>query len=125
MLKEAGRLETGLSHVGHVLASAPPDEDGGWPPEVVRDLLEDLQSEEVENGLLIEVLNSRGVTSRALEEGGGQEDELAERYRQDADRYADEWPKTAALLRDLAKSYETDARRNEESAERFRRGLED
>ncbi|GIU85995.1 MAG: hypothetical protein KatS3mg009_0510 [Acidimicrobiia bacterium] len=124
LLDERGRLEVGLVHFGHVLASAPPDDDGAWPPEVVRDLLEELQSEDVEGGLSAELFNSRRVTSRGLEEGGVQEMELAAKYRADADRWADEWPRIAALLRGIAKSYEADARRNEDSAERFRRGLE-
>jgi hypothetical protein len=122
LLRERDRLEVGLGHVGHVLASAPPDPDGGWPPEAVRDLLEG-HSEAVENGLVIEILNRRGVTTRGLEDGGAQEDELAKRFRADADRFADEWPRIAALLRRVAASYEADARRNEDSSERFRRGL--
>lgn len=124
LLDERGRLEVGLVHFGQVLASAPPDIDGGWPPQVVRDLLEELQSENVESGLSTELFNRRGVTSRGLEEGGSQEMELASRYRADADKWTDEWPRIAALLRGIAKSYEADARRNEDSAERFRRGLE-
>ncbi len=36
---------------------------------------------------------------------------------------ADEHPRSAAILRYLAESYEREARRNEASAERFRRGL--
>lgn len=124
LLDDRGRLEVGLVHFGHVLASASPDDDGAWPPEVVRDLLEELHSEEVESGLLTELVNRRGVTSRGLEEGGTQELELAARYRADAVRWADEWPRIAAILRSIAKSYESDARRNEDSAERFRRGLE-
>lgn len=124
LLDDRGRLDVGLVHFGHVLASAPPDEDGSWPPEVVRDLLEELHSEQVEGGLATELLNRRGVTSRGLEEGGEKETELASTYKSDADRWADEWPRIAALLRSIAKSYEADARRNEDSAERFRRGLE-
>jgi hypothetical protein len=91
---------------------------------VVRDTLEELQSEEIEDGFYVEVLNRRGVTSRGLEDGGAQELELVERYKGDAQRLADRWPRTAAILRKLVKSYENEARRNEESAERFRRGLE-
>ena len=98
--------------------------DGTWPPEVVRDLFENLQSEEIEEGFYVEVLNCRGVTSRGLEDGGAQELELVERYQSDAQRVADLWPRTAAILRKLAKSYQIEALRNEEEAERFRRELE-
>ena len=65
-----------------------------------------------------------GVTSRGLEDGGAQELELAKRYREAAQRFADWWPRAASIFRKLSKSYENEARRNEESAERFRLGLE-
>jgi hypothetical protein len=124
LLEERGRLEVGLVHFGHVLASAPPDVDGSWPPRVVRDLLEDLRSDEVESGLSTEIFNRRGVTSRGLEEGGAKEEALAAKYRSDADAFGDEWPRTTAILRRIARSYEADARRNDDDAERFRRGLQ-
>lgn len=124
LLREASRYEVGQVHIGKALVSAPADEDGTWPPEAVSDLFEDLQSDEIEEGFYIEVLNRRGVTSRGLEDGGAQEMELVKKYQTDAQRLADRWPRTAAILRKLAKSYENDAQRNEEEAERFRRGLE-
>jgi hypothetical protein len=124
LLRKRGRIEVGLVHFGQVLASAPPDADGTWPPLVVRDLLEEIHSEQVESGLSTEIVNRRGVTTRGLEEGGVREDALATTYRTDADRFADEWPRTAAILRRIALSYLADGRRNEDSAERFRRGLE-
>ncbi|MFM7536969.1 MAG: hypothetical protein ACKO91_14410 [Acidimicrobiales bacterium] len=123
-LSHAGRLEIGLSHIGQVLVSAPADDDGSWPPRVVRDFFESVQLEELEDGFRVEIANRRGVTSRGLEDGGTQEIALAAKYRADADRYADRWPRTARVLRDLAKSYDSEARRNEDSAERFRGGLE-
>jgi hypothetical protein len=124
LLQAHGRLEVGRVHIGSVLARAPADPDGGWPPRVVRDLLQEAGSEEIESGFVTEILNSRGVTSRGLEDGGAQELALAQRYRADAERFADEWPRVASLLRSVARSYEADAKRNEDSAERFRRGLD-
>lgn len=124
LLREAGRYDPGMSHIGKMLVSAPPDPDGTRPCEVVRELIEDLQSEVIEEAFFVEVRNRRGVTSRGLEDGGIQEQELVKRHQTDAQRFADRWPRTAAILRQLAKSYENEARRNEEAAERFRRGLE-
>lgn len=124
LLREAGRYQDGTVQIGQVLVSSPADPGGTWPPEAVRDLFEELQSEKMEEGFYIEVLNRRGVTSRGLDEGGAQELKLAERYRSDAQDIADRWPRTAAILRKVAKSYENEAQRNEEEAERFRRGLE-
>lgn len=124
LLKGSDRLGIGESQIGQALVAAPADLDGSWPGEAVRDLLEEVQSEHLESGLSIAVLNGRGVTSRGLGEGGAQERDLAKKYREDADRLADKWPRSAAMLRGLATSYESDARREEKTAERFRRGLE-
>jgi hypothetical protein len=49
---------------------------------------------------------------------------LVAQYSQQADGFSDEWPRTAAILRAIARSYEYQARREENSAERFRRGDE-
>jgi hypothetical protein len=123
-LTEVDRLEDGELHIGHVLASCPPDADGSWPCTDVRELLEELQNERIEDGLVTEILNSRGVTRRDPGEGGEQERRLAEKYRHQANQFADGWPRTAAILRRLAHNYEQDARREDASAERLRRGLE-
>lgn len=125
ILREADREKIGLIYIGQVLVSAPPDDDGAWPPAAVRDLFEEFQSQQLEEGFFVEIRNSRGVTSRGLEEGGAQEVDLVNKHRADADKFADRWPRTAAILRDIASSYEAEARRNEESAERFRKGMRD
>ncbi|WP_460461111.1 hypothetical protein [Angustibacter peucedani] len=123
LLDEVGRTEVGLQHVGQVLASTPPDEDESWPGAVVRDLIEDLQLEQLELGFYLRIINSRGVTSRGLEDGGAQEEALVAKYQALADRFSDEAPRTAAVFRRIASSYRADARQNEDQAERFRRGL--
>lgn len=123
LLAERGRTEVGLQHIGQVLGHTPPDADGTWPGLVVRDLLEEVQLDHIENGLYLQIVNSRGVTSRGLEDGGEQELKLAADYRAKAEAIADDAPRVAGLLRRVAGSYESDARRNEEEAERFRRGL--
>jgi hypothetical protein len=123
-VRQAKRYEVGLTHIGRMLVAVPPDPGGDWPPTAVRRLLERLQNDDVEDGYFAEVLGRRGVTTRGLEDGGEQERTLVERYRADADRSANQWPRTAAILRKIVKSYESEARRNDESAERFRRGLD-
>ncbi len=122
-LVEGGRVEAGLQHIGQVLGHTPPDADGTWPGCVVRDLIEEVQLDHIENGLYLHIVNSRGVSSRGLEDGGQQELEIAERYRVQAEALADEAPRVARLFRRVAGSYEREARRHEESAERVRRGL--
>lgn len=123
LLAEQGRTEVGLQHIGQVLGHTPPDADGTWPGLVVRDLLEEVQLEHIETGLYLHIVNGRGVISRGLEDGGNQEHKLATEYRTKAEALADVAPRVAGLFRQVAVSYESDARRNEDYAERFRRGL--
>jgi hypothetical protein len=123
-LEPTGRAKPGLRHLGEVLVRTPPDADGVWPAEVVRDFLEERQSDEIESGLYLAIVNSRGVTRRGLEEGGEQERDLKVKYEADAAKIADVAPRAAAVLRDVARSYDRDARRNDLSAERIRKGLE-
>lgn len=118
------RRGIGDDQIGKVLAHSPRDANGGWPAAPVRDLIEELKNPELEAGFRVEVFNMRGPTSRALDSGGTQEREIAARHRADAERLRDRWPRTAAVLQALGDSYERDARREDEDAERWRKGLE-
>jgi hypothetical protein len=64
--------------IGQVLAHAPRDSEGIWPAVPVRDLIEITRSSDLEQGLHVGVHNSRGVTSRAPNDGGAQERDLAQ-----------------------------------------------
>jgi addiction module HigA family antidote len=77
--EELGRATIADVSIGKLLANSPVGEDGIWPCEIVRDLLEDVQSEQVMSGAQTGVYNSRGAHWRG--EGGDQERELAEKYR--------------------------------------------
>lgn len=123
-LEPSGRLKHGMRHLGDILSNAPADADGVRPGEVLRDLLEDLQSDDLEEGLYLAIVNGRGVTTRSPDEGGEQEKRLSEQYNAAAAKIADDSPRSAALMRRVAASYEREARRNEDEAEAFRRGLE-
>lgn len=108
--------------IGTVLANAPSDQDGVWPCESVRDAIERVNSDLVDQALETTVINRRGLVSRNLEDGGAQEHGLAQKYAATATRVADGWPRTAGVLRKLANHYEFDARHEDRSAERFRQG---
>lgn len=124
MLREADREAIGLELIGRVLAKAPGDEDETWPTLPVRELIERLGRTEVDRGFEIEVFNSRGATSRGLTDGGDQERALAARYEALAQKVSDRWPRTARILRSLANTYESDARREDERVRRFLEGLD-
>jgi hypothetical protein len=113
-----GREDVADSRIGQVLAHAPHDEEGIWPAVPVRDLIEVTRSQELERGLVIGVHNKRGVTSRAANDGGAQERELAQYYYRCSEQTALEWPRTSAVLEQIAKSYEVEGTRHDEDAER-------
>ena len=121
-LDEIDRVDVGDTLIGTALAASPPDPDGEWPGIAVRNLLEHLQNDEIDNGLSIAVHNQRGVTSRSPTAGGDQERELAESYRAQS-RHFREWPRTAAIFTSLARSYDHEAGIYDREAEAHRRGL--
>ena len=117
MCRERDRKDIGDQQIGQTLANAPVGEDGVWPCEPVRDLLDDLASRHVGIGFTNGKRNLRGVTSRGVFDGGGQERSLVDKYRQDADKIRARWPFTAQLLRQLAGNYEAEARRHDQRAD--------
>lgn len=124
ILAASSRTDIGDEQIGQALAAAPAADDGTWPCEPVRDLLEELQNDRIDRGLEIRVSNNRGVTARSLDEGGLQEWDLAKDYRERAQHLVTRWPRMAAIYRRLAESYESHARREDAEAERRRRGLD-
>lgn len=96
-----------------LLARAPQGEDGSWPHPAVRDVIEEFASDRLDRLLENEVYNGRGVVSRALDDGGGQERALAEKYREYADAARATQPRVAAILDSLSATYAGEARRED------------
>lgn len=112
-----GRYTIGLHVIGQVLSGSPSDPDGSWPCGAVRDIIEDLASSDLEEGIRIGVYNSRGVVTRAPTAGGAQERGLAEKYDGLAAAVSATHPRTARLLRRLAGGYRREARREDFESE--------
>lgn len=102
-----GRAKIGDQIIGQIMATAPLGEDGVWPCEPVRAVLEEIASQDIAAGMGIGVYNLRGVHSR--DEGGKQERELAEKYRNWSRQLAFEYPYVANLVAHIATRYERDA----------------
>lgn len=115
-LAESDRADIGDEQVGQVLGRSPVGEDGVWPAEAVRELIEEIGSTHLESGIHLGVVNGRGVTSRGVFDGGAQERALAKRYREWESQTAGRWRRTNRLLRQLAETYERDARREDAEA---------
>lgn len=93
--------------LGQILAYAPVGvDDSIWPFRPARDVLDDPELEDIRRGFCLGTRNKRGVTTRALDEGGGQERKLAEKYRANAEALRGSHTLLAAALDNIARSYE-------------------
>lgn len=99
--------------MGELFAHAPAESDGIWPCVALRKIIEDWKSEELESGICCERFNEYQPDS--LREPAEEKtwDDLVRKHRKHAEALAGRWPRTAALLRELAASYEGTARRHE------------
>lgn len=110
LVRSSGRSKIGDYHIGQILAHYPAGTDGAWPHEALRDLLEELASDEIDQGIRIGVINKRGTVTRSIGEGGAQERAIAQRYRSCSEAVRDRWPRVGRILASLATAYEAEAR---------------
>jgi hypothetical protein len=106
--RKSDRLQICENRIGDMLSSAPIGEDGAWPAEPVRDVIDRVASDALDDGFRIGVYNARGATWHAG--GGGQERELAQKYRRWASQITGLWPRTATILRRIADGSESEGR---------------
>jgi DNA-binding XRE family transcriptional regulator len=114
---DCGRAEVGDDRIGRILSAAPRVTGQPWPPEPIRDVIEQCRSRDLEQGFELGAFNRRGVSVRAPTDGGQQERDLAALYRSDAQACAFTWQRTSALLERLADMYTHDATREDQGAE--------
>ncbi|WP_375444410.1 HigA family addiction module antitoxin [uncultured Fibrella sp.] len=106
--EELGRQDVGDLSLGSWFAKAPKGDDEIWPCEPLRQLLEEVQSEKMSDGITMGLFNARGVHFRG--EGGNQERELAAMYRQWALALEFSFPFVASsILERMAERYDNDA----------------
>ncbi|GGH04726.1 hypothetical protein GCM10007420_21510 [Glycocaulis albus] len=114
--EEISRLEMTDHSIGQLLSASPDGEDGVWPCEAVRDVMELVQSEAMCSGFTTGKYNRRGVTWRG--EGGQQERELATRYKGWANAIRYTHPFTAThVLDQMSESYTRDANWHDSEAD--------
>ncbi|MEW9572747.1 HigA family addiction module antitoxin [Rhodanobacter sp. Si-c] len=121
MAAELDRTEIADVSIGKLLAHAPAGEDGVWPCKPVRDVMEELQLEDMMHGAHTGLYNLRGVHWRG--EGGDQERGLAEKYRGWAKALQISHPFVSSkLLMGMVRTYEREAS-DEDTASTLRRRL--
>jgi hypothetical protein len=117
LFAERGRGDAGDEAIGVVLSGSPAGQDGAWPAEPVRDLLDASDADHLRGGFLLGLVNNRGVTIRDGYEGGKQERALADQYTGWAERLGIGWPRVAKVLRAYADSLTRDGRQHDGDAE--------
>jgi addiction module HigA family antidote len=113
---ELGRLDIADICIGKLLSSAPADDDGIWPCQLVAQVMEDVHSVKMMAGAHTGLYNSRGTILRG--EGGEQERELAEKYRHWANAHRESHPfLSSELLMGMVRTYEHQASREDTEAD--------
>lgn len=107
--------------IGSLLQRCGVDDDGVWPRAEVRQVMEEIASEEMAIGMNIEERNSRGVQWRPSPDNGDQERALAGKYRGYGEAIMNRTPFVARMLFNIAESYEWDARRYDDEGRRRER----
>ena len=89
--------------------------DDIFPNEITRDILEEFDNEKLGYYFWHEKKYPRGsyFTTRGADEGGEQEHQKAQEYREYAEKLRFTHPKTSSLLIQLAKDYEIDAEKED------------
>lgn len=118
---EHGREVAGDHYIGQILARGPGDENGVKPCQAVSVAMEKVGSEEIASGYQIGTINARGVVSRSHEEGGRQERELADMYRNWAALRTPDFPYVGNILDKIAEDYDRQAQREDDRMEIERR----
>ena len=102
------------SMLGSLLAFSPIGDDGEYPCEAVRKIIEEEYDKELKLAYVISEKNKRGVYTP---DGGKTEHELALKYKNTANYLRTEFPKTAKIFDELSEEYEYESSLGRKMAE--------
>ncbi|AMR30748.1 hypothetical protein A0256_04580 [Mucilaginibacter sp. PAMC 26640] len=91
-----------------------------WPPEPICHVIETISTEEILSGFSVACYNKRGFSTRGPFDGGIREWNLTEYFTKLAAEKAAKYPKVAAVFGSRARGYATEAKQEDERAERDR-----
>ncbi|NUM79927.1 hypothetical protein HUU42_03895 [bacterium] len=113
--KKDERVEVSDIHIGKILGRSS-THNNIWPQEAVCYAIDRLNVDEIKRGFIIAVQNKRGASTHGPFEGGGQERDLAQSFRQKVSAIRDRWPITASLLETVAVHYDEEAKYHDNRA---------
>lgn len=115
-LAAAELSDIGDYEIGRLLANSPEDENGTWPLPAVCTLIEEVRSENLDEGFIAGMCRGLMSSVRGVYDGGQQEREHAQRYRALSKQIRSTSRHTARLLGKAAERYEEQAAREDEQA---------
>jgi hypothetical protein len=119
LAKKCCRLEVADMTIGKVLAQYP-ESDENWPPVEICSIIENINTDSIKNNFSSATFSKRSFSSRGAFDGGDIEREKTVYYNKLAGVHKNKFPQIARIFENLAKGYEQDAKRMDESAERSR-----
>lgn len=114
LAKERKRLKVIDNVVGDILGDIP--RDINYPPQALCEIVEDLNNDIVDECIGRRIYNSRGVTSRACNEGGEQERSIVSRFEKYKEKTKLLYPRMTKIFDGLIKEYKKEASYNDEEA---------
>ena len=103
--ERCGRRKIGDDRIGNFLAiSSEEGEDGVWPSEAVRDVLEEIYNREIADGFDTGRFNSKGMNFHWGDSGDPEREEKA-KYLEWSKKIKYSHPKVSHILREIADSY--------------------
>jgi len=115
-LAAAELSDKGDHQIGRLLANSPEDENGMWPLPAVCELIDEVGSENLDEGFIVGMCRGLMSSVRGVYDGGQQEREHAQRYRTWSKQIRSTSRHTARLLGKAAERYEEQAGREDERA---------
>jgi hypothetical protein len=117
LCQESGHTEIAKSQIGNVLIHTPSDANGLWIDKRIAALLDQPENEAMRNGFNTETYNSRGF--HEVDFSGKEDFDLATKYKKQASDLEDEgFLNFAETMRNLAKTYENEAKHTIKEGER-------
>lgn len=117
LLKKNGQIDSFSYHMGRLLANSPAGEDGYYPCEAVREMLEKYADEDMIDQYVNAIYYGRGIYTPTQ---GREEKNMAERYKENADYLSTRYTKAADIYYRLYDVYCDEAKWQRERAENGR-----
>ena len=116
-LAAAELSDIGDYEIGRLLANSPEDENGTWPLPAVCELIDEVGSDNLDEGFIAGMCRGLMSSVRGVYDGGQQEHESAQRYRALSKQIRSTSWHTARLLKKAADRYEERAVEEDDQAE--------